>query len=64
MTARPPRISGVALSRVSEIGPRIATPPSEYSESVLKTEPRNNAAYPAEIAFQALLNVSDGASVK
>ncbi len=29
LTARPPRISGAALSRVLEIGPKIGTPPSE-----------------------------------
>ncbi len=29
VTARPPRISGAALTRVLEIGPKIGVPPSE-----------------------------------
>jgi hypothetical protein len=41
-TARPVRISGVALVSVSEIGLRIATPLLEYSEFGLKIYPSNS----------------------
>ena len=59
-TASPPRISGAALTNVSEIGRKIGTPPLEYSELVLKIAPRNSAEYAAEIAFHAALSVSLG----
>ena len=42
-TDSPPRISGAALNRVSEIGPRIGTLLSPVNEPKSSTEPSNSA---------------------
>ena len=62
-TARPPRMSGVALSSVLQIGENTPTTPCEASCGS-KTAPRKSAPYPAAMAFQALPNVSPGAEKK
>jgi hypothetical protein len=59
-TARPPRISGVALTKVSDSGPRMPDRVPFEAVAGSKTAPSNSATYPLATARPAAVNVSQG----
>jgi hypothetical protein len=59
-TPRPPRISGVALTRVSEMGPRMPASVPLAAVFGLKIAPSKRARYPSTTARPAAVKVSHG----